>query len=216
MKNLLAAGLALPLLLLCTTCGTVRAVQGDYASKAPRLLAVTPTQVVSGQFVDFQAQVIDVTGPNVVSDTTGQTGDVLYFWDFGGGAEPNTSIDPAPRVQIRGGGGSPYDGRLVLTDGTTGDAQEFTFQLFVTGIEVEDVLPTTVQAGSSTTFSAVLSSGNVTTWAWDFGGAGNPGGSTQQSPNVTITDTPGSYEGSVVVGNNFETQTFPFTITVVP
>ncbi|MDQ3023261.1 MAG: PKD domain-containing protein [bacterium] len=227
MKNLFAIAAAFALLLVCASCGTVRALQGDYASKAPALLAVSPTQVSSGQGstqsgvasdapVVFVAQVRDETGPNTIDDETGQVGDVLYFWDFGGGAEPNTSTAPQPEVVIRDGARSPYTARLVLTDGTTGDFEEFTFQLFVTPLEVAAVTPTTVQAGATATFSTLVRSGVASQWNWDFGGAGSPGGSNIPAPTVSITQTAGTYNARVFVSNAYESIEVPFTITVLP
>ena len=223
MKKYLAAIAACALLPFWTSCGTARALQGDFASKAPRLLAVTPTQVSSGQGsgpgqlpVEFTAQVVDVTGSSLVDEETGQTGDVLYFWDFGGGAEPNTSTDPTPEVIIRDGVRSPYDARVVLTDSTTGDFKEYTFQLFVTPLEVAAVVPNTVIAGSSATFSTLVRSGVASTWNWDFGGAASPGGSNLQAPQVTITTVPGTYNAKVFVSNAYESIEVPFTITVLP
>lgn len=226
MKKVISIVAALALLLLCTACGTVRAIQGDYDSKAPRLLAVTPTQVASGQGsgpgqqkVTFSAQVVDQTGlgPGDGAITgNGEVGDVLYFWDFGGGAEPNTSTDPKPQVVIRDGARSPYNARLVLTDGTTGEAQDYTFQIFVTPLEVAAVVPSTVFAGSQATFSTLVRSGVASTWNWDFGGAASPGGSNLQAPTVQITDIPGTYNAKVFVSNAYESIEVPFTITVFP
>ena len=223
MNKYLAAIVACALLPLLSACGTARALQGDFASKAPRLLAVTPTQVSSGQGsgpgqspVQFIAQVVDQTGEATTDDSTGQVGDVLYFWDFGGGAEPNTSTDPSPEVVIRDGARSPYDARLVLTDGTTGDFEEYTFQLFVTPLEVAAVTPSTVIAGSSATFSTLVRSGVASQWNWDFGGAASPGGSNLQAPQVSITSVPGTYSAKVFVSNAYESIEVPFTITVLP
>jgi hypothetical protein len=223
MKKYFAAIVACALLPFWTSCGTARAIQGDFASKAPRLLAVTPTQVSSGQGsgpgqlpVQFKAQVVDVTGGSNVNEETGQTGDVLYFWDFGGGAEPNTSTDPVPQVIIRDGARSPYSARVVLTDSTTGDFEEYSFQLFVTPLEVAAVVPSTVIAGSSATFSTLVRSGVASTWNWDFGGAASPGGSNLQAPQVTVTSVPGTYSAKVFVSNAYESIEVPFTITVLP
>jgi hypothetical protein len=220
MRNLITALALLATLLLLTTCGTVRAIQGDFDTDAPQLLAISPTQTVSGQQeVKFVAQVIDRTGGGVADEETGRVGDVLYFWDFGGGAEPNTSIDPSPVVQIRDGQRSPYECHLTLTDGGQGGedkSETYDFTLFVTELGVAAVTPTTVLAGGSATFSALVQAGVVQEYNWDFGGAGNPGGSTQPDPTITITDVPGEYDARVFISNNFEAVEFPFTITVLP
>ena len=223
MKKYLAAIVACAILPFWSSCGTVRSIQGEHESKAPRLLAVTPTQVSSGQGsgpgqlpVEFTAQVVDQTGGSAINEESGQTGDVLYFWDFGGGAEPNTSTDPSPQVIIRDGARSPYSARVVLTDGTTGDFKEYTFQLFVTPLEVAAVVPSTVIAGSSATFSTLVRSGVASQWNWDFGGAASPGGSNLQAPQVSITTVPGTYSAKVFVSNAYESIEVPFTITVLP
>jgi len=223
MKKHFAIAVVLALAVYTTACGTVRAIQGDHQSQAPKLLAVTPTQVASGQGsgpgdspVQFSAEVVDQTGKSTLDKATGQVGDVLYFWDFGGGAEPNTSIDPRPEVVIRDGARSPYNARLVLTDGTTGDSKEYTFQLFVTQLQVAAVTPGTVVAGSSATFSTLVRSGVASQWNWDFGGATNPGGSTDESPTVQISTVPGTYNAKVYVSNAYESIEVPFTITVLP
>jgi PKD repeat protein len=104
----------------------------------------------------------------------------------------------------------------VLTDGTTGDFEEYSFKLFVTPLEVAAVVPSTVIAGSSATFSTLVRSGVASTWNWDFGGAASPGGSNLQAPQVTVTSVPGTYNAKVFVSNAYESIEVPFTITVLP
>jgi PKD repeat protein/predicted small secreted protein len=220
MKWIYSAAFA-ALCLLLSSCGTVRAIGGDFASDAPVLRSVTPTQVVSGQEVTFTAQVEDVTGdfnPDDDGEDNGRVGDVEYFWDFGGGAEPNTSTDPEPTVQIRDGQRSPYEATLTLTDttGTERASETYEFTIFVTPLTIAAVTPSAGIAGGTGTFTAVIGSGTVDSWAWDFGGAASPGGSSAEHPTVTFTEVPGVYNGRVIVSNNFELVEVPFTVTVVP
>ena len=140
---------------------------------------------------------------------------MLYFWDFGGGAEPNTSTDPEPEVIIRDGARSPYSARVVLTDGTTGDFKEFTFQLFVTPLEVAAVVPNTVIASSSATFSTLVRSGVASTWNWDFGGAASPAAATCRRPGDDHLRAR-HVQRQVFVSNAYESIEVPFTITVLP
>lgn len=213
-----ATGLMLAIMLAgISTCGTYRAVTNDYASDAPTLQAVTPTQTVSGQQVTFEALFCDQNEQPIDVDGTDGT-PATFFWDFGGGAEPNTSIDETPTVTIRDGLRAPYTCHLTLTDGCLGDNNSATydFTLFVSPLTVLTVAPTSGIAGKAGTFSVVVGSGNVSSYAWDFGGACSPGGSNVQNPSVVFTDTPGVYQARVLVSNPFEVVEFPFTITVIP
>jgi PKD repeat protein len=217
MRTVATALMLVILIASITTCGTYRAVTNDYASDAPILQAVTPTQTVSGQEVKFVAQFCDVNETPIDVDGTDGT-PAKFFWDFGGGAEPNTTTEESPTVTIRDGIRAPYTCHLTLTDGCMGDDNSATYEftLFVTALSVLTVTPTTGIAGGAGTFSAVVGSGAVNSYAWDFGGACTPGGSSVPNPSVTFTDTPGIYQARVIVSNNFEAVEFPFTLTVVP
>jgi PKD repeat protein len=80
---------------------------------------------------------------------------------------------------------------------------------------VLDVTPLTGVQNGTAVFSAVVGSGNVTGYAWDFGGAGTPGGSNVANPSVRFS-APGVYECSVIISNAYEALQFPFTLTVLP
>ena len=58
--------------------------------------------------------------------------------------------------------------------------------------------------------------GNVTSYAWNFAGGCDPAGSTDASPRVRFVTSPGTYYGSVVIGNSFEVLEVPFTYVVDP
>lgn len=217
MKKLAAAAALTAAALLASTCGTYRAYTGDFASDAPLLRSVSPNQTVSGQQVTFVADFCDVNGGDVNLDGVDDT-PVEFFWDFGGGAEPNTTSLESPTVTVRDGIRAPYTCRITLTDGCLGkdNSQTYEFTLFVSPLSVLAVTPTTARAGQRANFSAVVGSGNVTSYAWDFGGACTPSGSNIASPNVTFSLTPSTYQARVIISNNFEAVEFPFTITVLP
>ncbi|MCH7472269.1 PKD domain-containing protein [bacterium] len=211
--------------LLCviplTTCGTYRAIIGDYASDAPVLQSVTPTQAVSGEEITFKATYCTPAGVplgqgELEDPFTGAQID--FFWDFGGGCDPNTTTDIEPEVTVRDGIRAPYTCSVTLRGGCLGPdiSETYTFTLNVTPLSIAAVTPLTGIAEGFATFSAVVGSGVVTDYAWDFGGAASPGGSNAQNPVVTFNAAQGIYQGRVIVSNAFEAVEFPFTITVLP
>ncbi len=71
-------------------------------------------------------------------------------------------------------------------------------------------VPTTVNAGSTVSFTDLSYGGAVTSWSWDFGGGGTPNTSTAQNPTITY-NTPGYYDVTLTVtnayGSDIETKT---------
>lgn len=198
-------GVGLCCILLCT-CGTGRAIVGDYKADY-EIRNIRPLSVVSGQDVTFEADVIHNAGGNDPAD---------YTWNFGGGADPNVSFEESPVVTIRDGIRAPYDCTLTVRSGNEkADEVTATFTLNVEPLNVIAVTPTTGEGGAGALFTAVIGSGNVTSYAWDFGGACSPNGSNLIHPNVTFTQNPGTYDGRVLISNSYEVFEFPFTITVV-
>ena len=210
MKHLVLAAGALICVTLLTTCGTVRAISGDYEADYD-IITVTPTEGVSGAQAQFEA---------VVFSAPGASTNPTYIWDFGGGAVPNVSYDKAPLVTLRDGLRSPYQCRLTVLSGTgsANSKDQFDFTLTVAPLTVLTVTPTEGVGSGTATFSALIGSGNVTGYMWDFGGAGSPGGSNVANPTITFTDVTAvtEFQARVVVSNDFEAIEFPFTITVSP
>jgi hypothetical protein len=201
-------------MLVITTCGTYRAITGDYRSDAPVIQSVKPTSGVSGQDVTFE--VIFCTSPLVVP-----TGTETYLWDFGSGAEPNVSYDAAPAVTLRDGLRGPYACSVTISGGCLGDANvtsKFEFPLNVAPITVLSVAPSIGTGAQTATFSVLVGSGNVTGYQWDFGGACAPGGSTEATPSVLFNDVQQAsiFQARVIVSNQFEALEVPFTINVLP
>ena len=71
---------------------------------------------------------------------------------------------------------------------------------------------TTLCPGECVTFSD-LSTGNISTWAWDFGDGST---STQQTPPIHCFTSPGNYTVTLTVGNSGGTSTHTMNITVAP
>jgi hypothetical protein len=197
---------------LLSTCGTYRAIVDDYRSDAPVVQEVKPTAGVSGENVTFQV---------FLCEGKLLTGQERYIWDFGGGAYPNVSFDAEPSVQLRDGLRSPYDATVTITGGCIGDpdlSSVYEFTLNVAPLSVFDVTPQIGTGRGTATFAALIGVGNVTSWQWDFGGACNPGGSTEENPQVVFVDVQQAsiFNGRVIVSNPYEYVEFPFQINVLP
>lgn len=203
--------------MMLSTCGTARAIVGDYADDF-EIRNIRPLSNVSGERVTFEADVCTTAGA-VIDPVTGALDGAVYTWDFGGGAQPNLSFDEKPEVMIRDGLRAPYLGTLTIRGGCIRDGEEIsaTFTIAVAPLTVLAVTPQTGIAGSIATFSALIGSGEVTQYAWDFGGSASPGGSTAQNPTVTFDENAGGvFLARLIVSNEFEAMEFPFAISVIP
>jgi len=199
--------------LMLSTCGTARAIAGDYEDDVI-IRNIRPLSAVSGEDAVFEADICTTDGVKI--DESG-IADVKFTWDFGGGAEPDVSFEEMPEVVIRDGIRAPYAGTLTIRGGCVPEGEEVTatFTLEVAPLTVLTVSPTTGLAGSPATFSALIGSGNVTEYAWDFGGACSPNGSNQANPTVVVDENAsGVYQCRLLVSNQFEALEFPFTLTV--
>jgi PKD repeat protein len=70
----------------------------------------------------------------------------------------------------------------------------------------------TICPGECVTFSD-QSTGNISTWAWDFGDGTT---STQQTPPIHCFSNPGNYTVNLTVGNSGGTSSYTMNITVAP
>jgi hypothetical protein len=204
------------LLILSGGCGTARALVNDRAADVV-VTAIRPTSGESGETVTFEAMVclkpsigvldaMDPTDPNMPE----------FTWNFGGGAEPNVSFEHNPTVLLRAGSVTPYNASLTLTSGCLGDdSLTVPFTLSIAPLQVLSVTGTTGVAKGTGSFSVVMGTGVPDTFSWDFGGAGSPSGSTSSNPTITFSATPGTYQGRVIVSNEFEAVEADFTITVI-
>lgn len=207
-------GLLLAIFIMCLggCSGTIRALSDDYADDYV-MRNIRPTSGVSGEEVTFEMSVCENAGAQPLDgDDPPQV-----IWDFGTGAEPNVSYELNPQVMLRDGLRSPYECSVTLRGGCLAeDVYITTFTLAVAPLNALGVTPNTVVADGMATFSVVGITGNVTTYAWDFGGAAVSGNSNTANPSMSITGTPGAYQARVIIGNNFEAFEFPFTIVVLP
>jgi PKD repeat protein len=197
---------------------------GQYAA------SVTATNPNGSSTLNFTLYVTDFGGlkpPNVlgVTPATGNTGAAVTFlinnaggtpdfydWDFGGGADPNTSSADAPQVTL--GDTGLYSGTLTATNSTGSSTCHFT--LAVTELappHLTGVTPPTALPNSQQTFAAANNGGTPTAWSWDFGGAGTPNTSTSSLPSVQLGGV-GMFSGSVTATNAAGSDTLPFTLTV--
>jgi PKD repeat protein len=194
-----------------STCGTVRAINDDYAEDYI-IRDISPLSGVSGAQVTFKAAVCATAGSRPLNDPTNPP---QFIWNFGGGAEPNVSYDAEPQVTLRDGLRGPYEGSLSIRDGCSDDnLVTATFTLNVAALSVLDVAPLSGVENTSAIFSAVIGTGNVSEYVWDFGGACTPSGSNVANPSVRF-NTPGIYSCSLIISNDFEAFEFPFTLTVL-
>lgn len=216
----------LALLLLQGGCGgTVRQLTDDGKSDAPELIAFRPTAGVSGEEVVFEVLINDLAG-SLGRDFQAhpeQLQGLQYVWNFGGGAYPNSVISSTPVVPdfvtLRDGIRSPYNGTLtILGNRSAEDRFIYNFTYTVAPLAVATVGPYTGVEDAKATFSAIIASGNVSNYLWDFGGACDPNGSNLENPSVTFEkhDESGdkSYQARLIVSNNYEITEFPFTLTV--
>lgn len=213
-RSVCLTGLVASLLLLTTCAGTYRAINDDYASDAPTVESIRPLHGVSGEQVQFEATLCLMPGGRV--NEFGEYGG-LYIWNFGGGAEPNISHDAKPIVTLRDGLQSPYNCSLTLKANCTGDdtVAVYTFGLTVSPLEVAAVTPLSGVGEGTATFSALIRSGVVQQYHWDFGGACSPGGSDEANPTVTFVNQTQTYPARLIVNNEFEAYEYSFAIQVV-
>jgi hypothetical protein len=76
---------------------------------------------------------------------------------------------------------------------------------------IRGVSPTSGKEGASVKIVAIVSGSQPFTYAWDFGGGATPNTSTEARPTVTLGDA-GEYNASVVVTNEYSSDTFDFTL----
>ncbi|HYE79261.1 MAG TPA: PKD domain-containing protein [bacterium] len=207
----------LRLALLCCTCALLLPACGDGGTAAPpvdpdpgptpvtpvgpRIVGIAVPAAESGESATFRAAIEGVAH--------------RYAWDFGGGAEPNTSDHPEPMVRF----GTPgtYQGSLTVARGDITSAP-FIFEYEVIAPRVAKVIavePAGVVGieGGTATFR-VISNGTPTAFEWHFGAGAAPSFGDVAEPTVTLR-APGTYGGTVTVTNEFGiSPSFGFTYTV--
>lgn len=124
----------------------------DLEEMAPRILAVHPWSGQSSQAVTCRAFV-------------GGEQPLAYEWDFGGGAEPQTSEDPYPLITL----GEPghYPGSLTVSNAFGSDTYLFTLSIQPAQWEIQTVAvePNEAQWPTSVAF-APDGEPSVAWWVW--------------------------------------------------
>jgi hypothetical protein len=169
------------------------------------ITGVTPQTGISGELLEFIPAV---------------TGSLLtYSWDFGGGADPNTSEFGRPLATLGAAGQYTV---TVEVDNRFGDPASYQFTLTVEEklgdpVDVSFVSPMfgpNNNPGSLVTFTAEVTGTEPYTYHWDFGGGAIPNTSTDASPQVTLGNS-GTYNASVTVDNAYgDPDMFEFTLSV--
>ncbi|MEZ5339180.1 MAG: PKD domain-containing protein [bacterium] len=161
---------------------------------------VNPESGVEGTEVTFIA---DYNGAPATS----------YAWDFGGGASPDTSIETSPTVTL----GTPGDYSASVAISSEDGTESYFFTLkVIEGVPlISEVLPLSGDAGEVLNMQASNIGGAVDSWAWDFGSAATPSTSSAVSPAITLGAS-GNYSCSVTATNAKGSDTFEFTLQVLP
>ncbi|MFH2053398.1 MAG: PKD domain-containing protein, partial [bacterium] len=156
---------------------------------------------------DFSADPVSGCSPLTVAFTDLSSGDITgWAWDFGD-AGTDTVQNPSHEYAAPG----IYDVSLTVTGPGGSDAKAVTGMITVAGP------PTAAFSASDTTGTAPLtvdftdlSTGDPTSWAWDFGGDGS---STAQNPSHTFSSA-GAYAVQLIAGNDCGADTTSLEITV--
>ena len=169
-------------------------VPGD----TPEITSVAPLTGLEGESVAFSAE-INGTPP------------FTYLWDFGGGADPDTSNQSNPSVTL--GAVGEYEAQLTVASSFGEDVLPFTLTVNPAPPEILSVSPTVGTETAPIQFTAEVTGTEPFTYAWDFGGGVDPDTSDEASPTVTL-GSPGEYSASLTATNVAGDDTFPFTLTV--
>ena len=152
---------------------------------------------------DFSGSPTSGNAPLMVDFADLSTGDILAWeWDFGDGG---TSADQHPSHEYLTPGS--YTVSLTITDYAAGDTETKTdyITVGVAGVAAFSAAPTEGIMGMTVTFTDE-STGDIDSWAWDFGDGGT---STEQNPSHTYLlagiYTP-SMTASTIWGSDTETK----------
>jgi len=173
-----------------------------------------PSNIISATEPPTVISVAPITGAtgselSIVAVVTGAR-PLVYAWDFGDGAEPNTSNEEAPTVIL----GEVGDYAAILTVANDFGLDEYEFTLTV-GLppDIVGIYPQHGSPGSIVTFTASAYGTKPFEYSWDFGGGAMPNNSSDAQPYVILSPG-GEYEVSVTISNDYGVDTFDFTLLV--
>lgn len=174
----------------------------------------------SGPTASFSVSDNNPCAGDCISFTDNSTGTNIsaWGWDFDGGGNPNNSANQNPSNICFDTPGT-YTVTLGVTDDNGNDATTQT-------ITVDDCSTSGSAPSSNFTFEGDLCQGNCldfedlstgdpTSWEWDFDGA-TPGSSTEQNPSNICFDSAGVYNVSLTVENADGQSTFAFPLNITP
>lgn len=166
----------------------------------PEILNIIPNSGLSGSTVEF---IPSLTGGTVAN----------WQWSFGGGATPNSSIDPSPEVVLAAAGS--YTVTLVASNAGGTDTYNLPITVNVALPNITAVSPKTGVTGASLSPIATNTGGAIGNWQWNFDGGASPNLPTSSAPTVTL-GAPGAYEAEVEGYNISGSSAHSFLLEVAP
>jgi PKD repeat protein len=167
-------------------------------------------------FIDDVQPQSGITGTSVTFTPTLSGGAVeSYDWNFGGGADPDTSTDPAPTVTLAGVG--TYNASLTVANSLASDTYSFTLTVEPEStVVINGVTPLTGEQFADVQFVADIT-GTPDSWFWDFGSAGFPSQSVEATPTVNLL-TLGPHDCTLTASDSVsgDSDVFQFTFEVLP
>lgn len=170
-----------------------------------------------GQTADFSTLSSNICAGDCIDFTDLSTGTNISSWEwtFQGAATP-TSTDQNPTNICYPTTGN-FDVTLIINDDNGADTvtQQITVNDCNQGsapTPVFSIDTLLVCAGDCITFTD-LSTGDPTSWLWEFEG-GSPAQSTNQDPGVVCFETPGSFNVTLTVSNEFGSNTVTNPVVV--
>ena len=152
---------------------------------------------------DFTASLTAITTGAMIQFTDLSTGTpTSWSWTFPGGTPGSSTLQTPPLILYSAAG--QYDVTLTVTNLAGSNTKTKVQYITVTNQVAPPVADfnanqTNITPGGQVQFSD-LTTGNPTSWSWEFAG-GNPGTSTQQTPPLITYSTAGQYNVSLSVAN---------------
>ncbi len=165
----------------------------------PIITGVTPT--------DF----FEWTESTVTANVVG-VGPFTYEWNFGGGADPNVSLDESP--VFTAGAPGQFDASVSVTNSFGTSVYDWTMTVIDRKPQVLSVSPLTGIENERIQIAANVNGQAPLDYLWNFGGAATSNTSTYESPMITLT-TAGRYNCSLTVSNTYGNHVFPFDFEVI-